>query len=418
MRRKRILRQVIIGNSAAGLAAATAIRRQDPFGLLTIISEEGCPAYSRVLTTYFLKGKIDRGQLQYCDLSFYGERNIQPFLGHRAMAIDVQRQRVILDRGKPIPYDNLLIATGASPTFPSVPGMDHRGVFGLRTIADAEEIHAWCEKVREIVILGAGLVSLQVADALLPRNLKITLIVKSSQVLSQLLDPGGASLIEGAMKQRGIRILKGRDVQEIRCDSNGSVCEVLLDDDQSIPAQMVVVGKGVQPNIDLLEGTGIHTKSGILVDEQMRTNIHHIYAAGDVAEGIDFLTGERKVSAIWPTAAAQGEIAGLNMTGFPSRYDGFISRNVTHLFGLETAVLGLARARGQPFDIGTHSDPEGKVYRRLVLEEGRLVGASLIGRIRDAGILHSLIRTRRVLGPLTNQSIRFPLNWGRFLTGR
>jgi NAD(P)H-nitrite reductase large subunit len=334
------------------------------------------------------------------------------------MAIDVQRQRVILDRGKPIPYDNLLIATGASPTFPSVPGMDHRGVFGLRTIADAEEIHAWCEKVREVVILGAGLVSLQVADALLPRNLKITLIVKSPQVLSQLLDPGGASFIEGAMKQRGIRILKGRDVQEIRCDSNGSVCEVLLDDDQSISAQMVVVGKGVQPNIDLLEGTGIHTKSGILVDERMRTNIHHIYAAGDVAEGIDFLTGERKVSAIWPTAAAQGEIAGLSMTGFPSCYDGFISRNVTHLFGLETAVLGLARARGQPFDIGTHSDPEGKVYRRLVLEEGRLVGASLIGRIGDAGILHSLIRTRRVLGLLTNQSIRFPLNWGRFLTGR
>jgi len=418
MRRKRVLRHVIIGNSAAGLTAAAAIRRQDTSSLLTIISEEDCPAYSRVLTTYFLKGKIDRGQLQYCDLSFYGRRNIQPFLGHRVMAIDVQRQKVILDRGKPIPYDNLLIATGASPTFPSIPGMDHRGVFGLRTIADAEKIHAWCEKVREVVILGAGLVSLQVADALLPRSLKITVVVKSPQVLSQLLDPEGASLIESAMEREGIRVLKGLDVQEIRCDSNASVCEVLLDDGQSISTQMVVVGKGVQPNIDLVEGTGIHTKSGILVDERMRTNIHHIYAAGDVAEGFDFLTSERKVSAIWPTAASQGEIAGLNMAGPPSRFDGFISRNVTHLFGLVTAVMGLARARGQPFDICTHTDPDVRAYRRLVLQEGRLVGASLIGRTGDAGILHTLIRTRRVLGALTDQSIRFPLNWGRFLTGR
>ena len=106
------------------------------------------------------------------------------------------------------------------------------------------------------------------------------------------------------------------------------------------------------------------------------------------------------------------------MAGLPSRYDGFISRNVTHLFGLVTAVLGLARARGQPFDICTHSNPEIGVYRRLVLQEGCLVGASLIGRTTDAGILHSLIRTRRVLGPLTNQSVHFPLNWGRFLTGR
>ena len=418
MRRKRVLRQVIIGNSAAGVAAATAIRRQDPSSLLTIISEEDCPAYSRALTTYFLKGKIERAQLQYCDLSFYGQRNIQPFLGHRAMAIDVNRQRVILDRGKPVPYDNLLIATGASPSFPSIPGMDHKGVFGLRTVADAEEIRTWCESVREVVILGAGLVSLQVADALLPRNLKITVVVKSPQVLSQLLDPKGASLIERAMERKGIRVLKGRDLQEIRCDSNGSVREVLLSDGKSVAGQMVVVGKGVQPNLDLLEGAGIHTKSGILVDERMRTNIHHIYAAGDVAEGFDFLTNERRVSAIWPTAAAQGEIAGLNMAGMPSRFDGFISRNVTHLFGLVTVVLGLARAKGRPFDICTHADPEAGVYRRLVLQEGRLVGASLIGRTEDAGILHSLIRTRRVVGALTDQSIRFPLNWGRFLTGR
>ncbi|MFH0872982.1 MAG: FAD-dependent oxidoreductase [bacterium] len=418
MRCKRHLRQVIIGNSAAGLAAATAIRRQDPSSLLTIISEEDCPAYSRVLTTYYLKGKIERGQLQYRDLSFYGQRNIQPFLGHRALAIDVSRQRVLLDRGGPIPYDNLLIATGASPTFPPIPGIDHQGVFGLRTIADAQAIDSFCGKVREVVILGAGLVSLQVADALLPRNLKITVVVKSPQVLSQVLDPEGAALIEKAMEQKGVRVLKGLDVQELCCDSKGSVCEVLLDDGQTLTAQMVVVGKGVRPNIHLLEETGIEIRNGILVDERMRTNIHHIYAAGDVAEGFDFLTQERRVSAIWPTAAAQGEIAGFNMAGLLACFDGFISRNVTHLFGQPMAALGLARARGDAFEVYAYAAPEAGVYRRLVLREGQLVGASLISRIEDAGTLYSLIQTRRVLGSLKEHALRFPLSWGRVLTGR
>ena len=106
------------------------------------------------------------------------------------------------------------------------------------------------------------------------------------------------------------------------------------------------------------------------------------------------------------------------MAGLPARFDGFISRNVTYLFGLVAVALGLARAKGKPFEICTHADPEAGTYRRLAFLEGRLVGASLIGRTEDAGILHSLIRTRRILGSPIDRSFRFPLNWGRFLTGR
>jgi len=412
MNRKR---QVIIGNSAAGLAAATAIRKKDPSSLITIISDEDCPAYSRVLTTYYLEGKIEREQLQYCDLSFYGHYAIQPFLGHRAIGLDVSGQRVFLDRGSPIPYDNLLIATGASPIFPSIPGIHRQGVFGLRTAADAEAINAWCKKAREVVILGAGLVSLQVANALLPRGLKMTVVVKSPQVLSQMLDADGAALIEAAMEEKGITVLKGVDAKEIRANSRGVLREVLLDDGRILASQMVVVGKGVRPRIDFLEGSGIQTKSGIIVDELMRTNIPNIFAAGDVAEGLDFLSGERRVSAIWPTAVAQGEVAGENMAGIPAHFGGFIGRNVTHLFGQVSAALGLARARGDGFEIYAYARPEVGTYRRLVLREGCLVGASLIGRIEDAGTLYSLIRTRRILGPLKDQALRFPINWGRLL---
>jgi len=411
-------RLVIIGNSAAGLAAATAIRRQDLSSLITILSDEDCPAYSRVLTTYYLAGEIERSQLQYCDLGFYGRHAIQPFLGHRATGVDVSRQRVLLDRGSPIPYDSLLIATGASPTLPPIPGIHLQGVFGLRTAADAEAIAAWCKEAREVVILGAGLVSLQVANALLSPALEMTVVVKSPQVLSQMLDAEGAAFIESAMVAKGLKVVKGVDAREIRGDSRGAVREVLLEDGQVLLAQMAIVGKGVRPNIDFLDGSGIETKTGVLVDERMRTNIPNIFAAGDVAEGTDFLTKERRVSAIWPTAVAQGEVAGHNMAGIPTDFEGFIGRNVTHLFGQVTAALGLARARGNEFEICAFADPGIGVYRRLVLREGFLVGASLIGRIEDAGTLYSLIRTRRAFEPLKAQALRFPLHWGKVLRQR
>jgi NAD(P)H-nitrite reductase large subunit len=410
-------RQVIIGNSAAGLAAARAIRKHDSTSIVTIVSDEDCPAYSRVLTTYYLGGKIAREELEYCDLSFYGNYALQPYLGHRAIGLDIPGQRVLLGRGSPISFDNLLIAAGASPTFPSIPGIRHRGVFGLRTVADAGGIAAWRKKVREVVILGAGLVSLQVANALLPQGLKMTVVVKSPQVLSQMLDPGGAARIESAMEEEGVRVIKGVDAREIRAGSRGAVSEVVLEDGEILPAQMVVVGKGVRPNIDFLKGSGIETQNGILVDERMRTSVPNVFAAGDVAEGLDFLTRERRVSAIWPTAVSQGEIAGYNMAGVPADFEGFISRNVTYLFGHVTAALGLTRAQGNGFEILAHADPGAGVYRRLVFREGCLVGVSLMGRVEDAGTLFSLIRTRRILGSLREEAVRFPLKWGRVLLG-
>jgi NAD(P)H-nitrite reductase large subunit len=332
------------------------------------------------------------------------------------MELDVERQRVLLDRGFPLSYDNLLIATGASPTFPSIPGVDLQGVFGLRTVADAEAIDAWCKGAKEAVILGAGLVSLQVANALLSRGLKMTVVAKSSQVLSQVLDREGASFIERGMEEQGVSLLKGRDAKEIHGDSDGRVHEVLLDDGQVLPAQMVVVGKGVRPNIDFLSGSGIQTQTGILVNEQMQSSIPNIHAAGDVAEGPDFLTGESRVSAIWPTAVAQGDAAGQGMAGVPARFEGSINRNVTHLFGQVIAALGLGRAEGDGLEIYSHTKPEEGIHRRLVFREGCLVGASLIGRTEDAGTLFSLIRTRRAMDALRDQAIRFPLRWGAVLT--
>jgi len=407
-------RQVIIGNSAAGLTAAISIRRHDPHSVISIISDEDCPAYSRVLTTYYLEGKIGRDQLYLCDLSFYDRFCLQPFLGHRAVGLDVGRQKVLLDRGPSISFDNLLIATGASPVFPDIPGIGLKGVFGLRTLADAEAMREWCKESKEVVILGAGLVGLQVANALWRRNLRLTVVVKSPQVLSQMLDPEAASIIERAMKEKGVRVLKGREAQEIRGDEGGAVREIVLEDGELIPAQMVVVGKGVRPNLDLAMDAGIGTRTGILVDPQMRTTIPNIYAAGDVAEGLDFLTGQSGMSAIWPTAVAQGEVAGLNMAGVAARSEGSIGRNVTHLFGQVAAALGMARSQGEGFEAFSYCCPEDNVYRRLVFREGFLVGASLVNRTEDAGFLYSVIRARRKL-EINREAIRFPLGWGSIM---
>jgi NAD(P)H-nitrite reductase large subunit len=205
-----------------------------------------------------------------------------------------------------------------------------------------------------------------------------------------MLDKESAEMIQGTMRQHGIDIRTGRDAVEIV--GKESVEGVILDDGERINCQLIVVGKGVEPNVDFISSTQIKVKEGIVADETMKTNLPDIYVAGDVAETFDLSTGRMGVNAIWPCAFEQGRVAGLNMAGKKVKYDGSFRMNSLDFYGLPVISMGITRIDGNAFQQVQRKTEN--TYRKLVLRDGCIVGAILVGQVQKAGILTTLLKKR------------------------
>ncbi|MBE3582462.1 MAG: NAD(P)/FAD-dependent oxidoreductase [Thermoanaerobacteraceae bacterium] len=383
-------RYVILGNGPAGVAAAEALRRSDRSASLTVVSDEPYPPYSRCRIPEIIAGQARAEDLTIRPPDFYQRLEVEPVLGKRAVEIDPERGRVVLEDGSALPYDALLVATGARPVAMGIPGDDLRGVFTLRAIRDAEEIARTTAKASSAVVIGGGMVSLKAAVALRKRGLAVTVVVKSRHLLSRQVDSRGAALVEQALAAQGIDFVFGQNPAAFE-GKGGELESVLLEDGTRRPAQLAVVGKGVVPNVELARAAGVRVERGIAVNQYLETNVPGIYAAGDVCQVRDVVTGEEAPSALWTLAVEQGRLAGLNMAGRRAPYGGGLTRlNAVDLGGLALISAGLANAHGEGFQV--LEDLRRGNYRRLVLRNGRLVGALHIGDISRAGVYTALIR--------------------------
>ena len=403
-------KQVIIGNSAAGLSAVKAIRKRGCSSPVTLISAENCSAYSPVLTTYYIAHKIDRDSLFIADDRFYRDYDVRRKLGRRAVGIDPAKQVVYLEDDTTVEYDNLLIATGASAKSPDNMEADaSEYVSTLRTIEDAEKIIRLSKDAKEVVVVGAGLVSLQAANAIFKEGRKVTFVVGSKQILSQNIDAECAAIIQRRLESRGVFFLFGRDVRAIKREGNKAYVVTSLGEE--LLADLVVVGKGVKPNTELVVNSKVEVNEGILVDESMRTNIRNIFAAGDVAEGKDSISGKTESIANWPNACAQGEIAGLNMAGYPARCKVQFKESVTTVFGLAVASIGLPKTKNGNFEELKYIEPKREIYRKFLLDSNRIIGAVLLGKIQDAGVIRNCIENRIDISPWKDRIARVPLDF-------
>jgi len=383
---------VILGNSAAALAAVRAYRAHGGKGAVTSVSREPCDAYSPVLTTYYLRGQIPEEKLFVCDGAFYEEARIERVFGRSVAELDTRAHTVLLDDGTTVGYDRLLIATGAAPRRLEGLASEVAGdVFYLRTIEDARRIRERAEVAARVVVVGGGLVSLQVAAALARPGRRVTGIVSSRQILSQNVDAQAAGLIQRHLEEKApINFIFGAGVTAIT--RNGVGLHVALGSGEQVEADVVVVGKGVRPNLDFVDQGAVAVGRGIRVDERMRTTAENVYAAGDVTEGTNRLTGLPEPVPTWTSACEQGRIAGTNLAGVEVAYEGSLPENVTTVFGLRVASLGLVRVRDDDSELREVVHREGRVlYRKLVLKGERLVGALLVGWIEDAGVLRDVI---------------------------
>jgi nitrite reductase (NADH) large subunit len=408
---------VIIGASAAGLSALEAIRSVDRECVATVLSKERAPLYSRVGLTHFLDGTVKVGGMNTHGPEYFAERNATLLAGIAVVQVDPRARTVKLSNRKRLKYDTLLVASGSSAVIPPLHGTHLRGVYSCITRTDAIAIVRALVSARQAVVIGAGLIGIQAADAMVKRKKTVAIVEQMPHVMPAMVDPAAARLFEDLLRGQGHDVRTGTRAAEI-VGRSGRVAGVRLESGEVLPCQVCVLAVGVRPNLEFLEGTKIQRRQGVLVDAHQRTSLRHIYAAGDVAETMDMFSGQRVVTAIWPAALNQGRVAGLNMAGVPTTYEGSMAMNTTSVLGLPIASLGLWQTTDTlEYRIHSQLDETRRTYRKLVFRDGTLLGAILVGPSvnAEAGILHNFIRTRQSFGATPDQLTAGTVNWGRIL---
>lgn len=386
---------LIIGNSAAGIGAAEAIRSVDAEGSLAILSDEPYVAYSRPMITRLLTGQASFNNMVYRSSSFYTENRIETLLGKKVAKLQPSENKVTLDSGEEIAYEKLLLATGGTPFIPKMNGLQKKGIHTFTTIKDAEEIRGKIEqqKISEVVVLGGGLIGLLTAEALVTLGLKVTVVELMDRVLGPLLDPKASAMVREVVERNGIQVITGHTVTEVL--GKEEVTGVQLDDGRWLPCRLFVVAVGVAPNAGLAREAGLKVNRGIAVNARMETSAPNIYACGDCAEILDFLAGNYRSIPIWPAAYMSGMVAGSNMAESPKEYEGGVGMNSLHLFGFPVISFGKVNpADAEGCEVLSKTDEGRGVYRKIVLSGNRIVGAVLVEDIDRAGVLLGLMRRK------------------------
>lgn len=391
------MRYVLIGAGPAGVVAAETLRKADPGGDILLLGEEPEPPYSRMALPYFLVGTIDEaGTYLRKSETHYGDLGIA-FRHARALRIDPAGKTVALEGGESVPYDRLMIATGSRTQRPPIPGIDLPGVHPCWTLADSREIVRRAAPDSRVVLMGAGFIGCIVLESLIKRGVKPTVVEMADRMVPRMMNAVAGGLIKKWCATKGIEVLTSTRVTAIEDTGEArDPLRVALDKGAPLRAALVVVATGVRPNIAFLEGSGIETDFGVRVDSHLKSSVDDVYAAGDVAQGPDFMGGW-SVHAIQPTAVEHGRIAALNMAGGNASYHGSLAMNVLDTAGLVSSSFG--QWQGVEGGSSVERMDEARFrYTRLEFDGDRLVGAICLGRTDQIGMLRGLIQSRVRLG--------------------
>ena len=408
---------VVLGAGPSGVVAAETLRKTDPNGSITLIGGENEPPYSRMAIPYVLTGKVqEAGTYLRKAPDHFAAKGIEVRTGARATSLMPDNKRIDFADGSHLKYDRLLVATGARPVRPPIPGLDLKGVHHCWTLEDARNIIKLAEPGTHVVLMGAGFIGCIVLEALAARGVQLTVVEMGDRMVPRMMNPTAGTMIRRWCEAKGIRVLTGtkiKSLQNVAAEKSRGIfgflkrkqptvasdtLDVELDSGEMLAAHLVVVSAGVKPNVDFLENSGIKIDRGIMVDRYMRTSVNDIYAAGDVAQGYDFSTKAHDVHAIQPTASEHGRIAAMNMAGHNIQYNGSLQMNVLDTVGLISSSFGLWAGVDGGDSIEVVDDANYK-YLSLQFENDVLVGGTAIGLTQHVGVLRGLIQTGTKLGP-------------------
>lgn len=406
------MKHVIVGASAAGMAAAKAIRKRDPNTEIVMLTDEAHPPYYRPLISYLIyEGKKDDEILREPRLT---PPNLDLRLNVRATSLDPVKHTLTLADGSTLSYDRLLLATGASPVQPKIDGLEGPGIFTLRKWEDAIGIAKEAKGATHALVLGAGRIGMKSAFALRHLGLNVTVVELLDRIMPQQLDAESAAIFAEAVKNEGIETILEHTLKKVN-HKGEKVSSVIFDDGRELNTDLVVLGVGVRANIDLAVTSGLRSNRGVQVDDHLRTSDPAVFAAGDVVETKDIVSGKSIVSGIWTNAAAMGFIAGDNMAGGDSTYQGAFSLlNAMELGGLP--VISVGEIQAQPGDgIEVFSERRGMNYRKLVFRGDRLIGLILVGTIERAGLYQTLIREKADVSALRRELLATKFHYGHYI---
>ena len=404
------VRYCIIGNSVAAVNCVEAIRGSDTTNDITIVSDEESFNYSRPLLSYYLGGRITQESLPFVYRNFYEKHRVNLILGNKAERLDVSKKEVLLADSTPLSWDRCCISVGGAPIVPPIEGF-HDNIEGIFTFLKLKETNNLIdyikrETIKEVVVLGGGLIGLKVVEGLVERGIKPTVVELMDRILANTFDTEASSIIEERLSQGGCTVIKEDTIQGIET-KEGKISHISLRSGKELPASLLIIAVGVRPNIELMKGTPIKVDKGIVVDRFMRTNIEDVYAAGDCAQGFDFLNKTNAVIAIWPVAARQGRTVGLNMSGISTEYSGFFAMNSVQIIDIPTISFGITNPPGEEgYEVLTKQDKPNGVYKKIVLKDSRVVGIILLNCIERAGVYGMLIREEIDIKDFKDQLLR------------
>jgi NAD(P)H-nitrite reductase large subunit len=397
---------LIIGAGPAGVTAAETLRSLDPAGQITLIGEEPEPPYSRMAIPYLLVEQIDEGGTYLRKREDHYQQQEIEHIRLPVTQVNPEQHSVTLSDGKTLAYDRLLIATGATPLKPPIPGIDLLGIHNCWTLEDARAIVARAKAGSPVVLIGAGFIGCIILEALVERGVSLTVVEKGDRMVPRMMDNVAGNLLKRWCENKGVRILTNSGV--VGFTELGEGLSVNLDSGESLSADLVITAMGVRANIDFLSGSGIETDQGILVNDHLQTNWADIFAAGDVAQGRDFSTGANMIQAIQPTSVEHGRIAAINMVKEEMvTHQGSLNMNVLDTLGLISSSFG----QWMGVDGGEQAtllDENEFRYIQLQFNGDYLIGASTLGHTQHIGVLRGLIRSRVRLGDWKERLMKDP----------
>ncbi len=409
-------RYLVLGMGVAGISAAEAIRSLDPHGVaeITLVSDDPFGYYSRPGLAYYLTGEIGEKQLYPFTARDFQRLNVRYVRG-RATRLRREERQVEMDGGNRLAYDRLLIAVGSQAAPLSVPGADLQGFFKLDHLTDARAILRAARRTRRAVVVGGGITALELVEGLIAQRVRVTYLLRGDRYWNNVLDEQESRIVERRLREEGVELVYHAELTEVT-GKRGRVDGVRLLDGRTIRCGLLAYAIGIQPRVELAREAGLAVDKGILVNEYMQTNDPNIFAAGDVAQAYDPLSGRSVIDTLWNPAREQGRAAGLNMAGRKTPYLKSAPFNVTRLAGLTTTIIG-AVGRGRDDDLVGIARGDSETFRslpdsisaqsgfdvnrlRLLIGEKHLLGAVVMGDQTLSAPLQRMIVGRADISPI------------------
>lgn len=376
---------LIIGNGGAGVNTAKKIREINPAGEITIVSKDSHPMYYRPKLIEYLAGRTDLEAITMFKADWYESRRIENVLGRAVESIDAKGRYVTLTDGAELVWDRLVLATGAVSSVPPIKGSDREGVFTVRTVEDCDAIMAACGlasaagsaatcagPVREVILIGGGLLGLETGNALIERGLRVRVVEFFDRLLPRQLDTDCAALLASMLWEKGFELHLGAVTESI--DGEPGAMKAIFRDGRVVEGGLVVISAGIRSETALAKAAGIAVDRGIIVDTQMETSVKGIYAAGDCAQFNGVVYG------IWPACLEQAAVAGAVVAGGSSVYAGTVHTTQLKIAGIDLVSMGNIDADGKLRSEVTAGEG---IYRKLVFDGERLVGVILFGDVSE-----------------------------------